>query len=68
MFKDKTNESRQKERKQQSEFEDIVKPVIKWLNDCTDQCCPHTHVVITPTHAQLSQGVRVVHTEEFLKD
>ncbi|UTJ44310.1 hypothetical protein [Klebsiella grimontii] len=48
-----------------SSFEDVVKPVIKWLNENTN---PHTSVNIDATSAQLLTGEIGIHTEEFIKD
>ena len=36
------------------EFEAVVRPVIKWLNE---NYHPHVMVAITPTDAQLMEGV-----------
>ena len=44
------------------EFEEIVKPVIKFLND---NCHPHAHVVIGNSTAELSEGVCCFRTEEY---
>ncbi|EFI3490730.1 TPA: hypothetical protein R3V07_004034 [Escherichia coli] len=48
-----------------STFEDVVKPVIKWLNENAN---PHTSVNIDATSAQLLTGEIGIHTEEFIKD
>lgn len=48
-----------------SSFEDVVKPVIKWLNE---NASPHTSVSIDSTSAQLLTGEIGIHTEEFIKD
>ncbi|HIE8623017.1 TPA: hypothetical protein ACXPYD_002386 [Klebsiella variicola subsp. variicola] len=48
-----------------SSFEDVVKPVIKWLNENAN---PHTSVSIDATSAQLLTGEIGIHTEEFIKD
>ncbi|HDT1287360.1 TPA: hypothetical protein QHR42_001734 [Enterobacter asburiae] len=48
-----------------SSFEDVVKPVIKWLNDNAN---PHASVIVDCTSAELLTGEIGVHTEEFLKD
>ncbi|HFF0357519.1 TPA: hypothetical protein ACGA65_001034 [Klebsiella quasipneumoniae] len=48
-----------------SSFEDVVKPVIKWLNENAN---PHTSVIIDATSAQLLTGEIGIHTEEFIKD
>jgi len=39
---------------QRREFEQIVRPVIQFLND---NCQPHTQVTITPIGAELTEGV-----------
>jgi len=39
---------------QRKEFREIVLPVIQFLND---NCHPHVQVTITPTNAQLTEGV-----------
>lgn len=48
-----------------SSFEDVVKPVIKWLNENAN---PHASVIIDVTNATLLTGEIGVHTEEFIKD
>ncbi|AXS44824.1 hypothetical protein D0896_10860 [Klebsiella pneumoniae] len=48
-----------------SSFEDVVKPVIKWLNENAN---PHTSVSIDATSAHLFTGEIGIHTEEFIKD
>ncbi|HAV8980461.1 TPA: hypothetical protein JLE55_002859 [Escherichia coli] len=48
-----------------SSFEDVVKPVIKWLNENAN---PHTSVSIDATSAQLLTCEIGIHTEEFIKD
>ncbi|HFT4686883.1 TPA: hypothetical protein ACHWAH_005490 [Klebsiella pneumoniae] len=48
-----------------SSFEDVVKPVIKWLNENAN---PHTSVNIDATSAQLLTGEISIHMEEFIKD
>ncbi|MEY7583347.1 hypothetical protein AB9D14_26105 [Klebsiella quasipneumoniae] len=48
-----------------SSFEDVVKPVIKWLNENAN---PHTSVNIDATSAQLLTGEIGIHTEEYIKD
>lgn len=47
------------------EFEEAVKPLIKWLND---NCNPHTTVIVTCTDAEVMSGEYGFRTEEFLKD
>lgn len=48
-----------------SSFENVVKPVIKWLNENAN---PHTSMSIDATSAQLLTGEIGIHTEEFIKD
>ncbi|MBQ4999854.1 hypothetical protein [Klebsiella pneumoniae] len=48
-----------------SSFENVVKPVIKWLNENAN---PHTSVSIDATSAHLLTGEIGIHTEEFIKD
>lgn len=48
-----------------SSFEDVVKPVIKWLNENAN---PHASVIVDVTNATLFTGEIGVHTEEFIKD
>lgn len=49
---------------ERKEFSDITKPLIKWLNE---HCNPHVTVVVDCTTAELSEGVCVFHTEEFVR-
>lgn len=39
---------------QQKEFEALVRPLIKFL---CDNCHPHVSVIVTPTNAELLEGV-----------
>jgi len=39
---------------QRKEFEQIVRPVIQFLND---NYHPHTQIIVTPTSAELTEGV-----------
>ncbi len=48
-----------------SSFEDVVKPVIKWLNDNAN---PHASIIVDCTSAELLTGEIGVNTKEFLKD
>ncbi len=52
-------------KKQQNEFEDIVKPVMKWLSENHH---PHTYVVIESNTAELCEGKQVFYSNEFLID
>ena len=51
--------------KQRKEFEEVTRPVIKFLND---NCHPHVTVIISPTHAELTEGVCSFPTEDYIKD
>lgn len=46
-------------------FEDVVKPVIKWLNENANQ---HALVIIDVTNATLLIGEIGIRTEKYLKD
>ncbi|MBK2673142.1 hypothetical protein FKL07_23140 [Citrobacter freundii] len=48
-----------------SSFGDVVKPVIKWLNENAN---PHASIIVDCTSAELLAGEIGVHTKEFLKD
>lgn len=48
-----------------SSFKDVVKPVIKWLNENAN---PHALVIVNATSAELLSGEIGFNTEEFLKD
>ncbi len=39
---------------QQNEFETLVRPLMKFL---CDNCHPHVTVIVTPTNAELLEGV-----------
>lgn len=41
-------------KQQQKEFEALTRPVIEWLNN---NCHPHVSVIVTPTNAELVEGV-----------
>lgn len=51
--------------KQRQEFEEIVKPVIKYM---AENHHPHTTLIIDALHAELVEGVMVIKTDEFLID
>lgn len=36
------------------EFDKVVRPVLQFLNS---NCHPHTQVIITPTRAELTEGI-----------
>jgi len=47
------------------DFEQLAKTLIKFLNDNHN---PHTTIIITPTSAEIVEGLKSFTTEEFLKD
>ena len=47
------------------QFEEACKPLVEFLND---NCHPHVTVVVTPSSAELSEGVCHVLIQEFIKD
>ena len=46
-------------------FEEVVKPLIKWM---AENNCPHSHVVVTGTGAELFHGMKSFNTFEFVSD
>lgn len=52
-------------KKQGKEFEEAVRPLIKFLND---NCHPHVHVVVDCTRAELAEGVYAAVIKDYLKD
>lgn len=48
-----------------SSFEEVVKPVIKWLNENSN---PHATIIINSMSAELFSGEIGIQTEEYLKD
>lgn len=52
-------------KEKQREFEKVVEPVIKWMNNNTH---PHHTIIITHTDAELLEGEMCHKTIEFLKD
>jgi len=50
---------------QRKEFEQVVRPLIKWLND---NYHPHVTVVADCSSAELSEGVNSFVTEDYWKD
>lgn len=60
------SEKTQKEKEQEmKEFQEITKPVIKYLND---NFHPHVTVIITTNRAELVEGLKGFTTNEFVKD
>lgn len=50
---------------QQLTFEEVVKPVIRWLAENKN---PHTSVIIDSGSAEMFEGVECVNTGEFVRD
>lgn len=50
---------------QREEYAEVVKPLMKWLSE---NCHPHTHVVVESTYAELVEGVHIFRTNAFLRD
>jgi hypothetical protein len=51
--------------KKKAEFEEIVRPVMKWL---AENQHPHTKIIIEANIAELVEGNIAVQTNEFLVD
>ena len=51
--------------KQIKEFEEVARPLIKFMND---NCHPHVTTVVTNTRAELSEGIITFVKEVYLKD
>ena len=50
---------------QRKEFEDITRPVIKWM---CENIHPHATTIITPTSAELLEGVIAFTASEYVLD
>ncbi len=50
---------------QRKDFGEAAKPLIKFLNE---NCHPHVTVIVDCTSAELTEGVVMFRTEEYLKD
>lgn len=50
---------------QEKSFQEAILPILKWLNE---NCHPHVSVIVTPTDAELLEGIAVARTTEFLND
>jgi hypothetical protein len=53
------------EEKQRKEFEEVVKPVIKWL---AENFHPHVKMIIDHDSAELLESSGTVVTEEYIRD
>ena len=53
--------------KQRKEFEEVVKPLMKWLN-VPENAHPHCHVYVDSGRAELSEGVNCFVTDEYIRD
>lgn len=49
---------------QQSELLEASKPLIKWLND---NCHPHVIALVDTGSVQITEGICIQHTDEFIK-
>lgn len=47
------------------EFEALVHPLVKWLNDNYD---PYSAILITPDRAQLFEGLIALPINDYIKD
>jgi hypothetical protein len=54
-----------KEQIKREEFEKLTRPLIKYL---CENYHPHTHVTVTSTTAELSEGIQAYTTDEYVKD
>ena len=52
-------------KEQAKEFEEVCKPVMKFL---CDNFNPHALVIIAPTDAEILSGSAKIFTEEFVRD
>jgi len=52
-------------KEQRDEFEAITRVLVKWLND---NMHPHSHITVTTTTAELSEGVTAFQTYDYVKD
>ena len=48
-----------------TEFEKIVKPVMKWL---AENYHPHVKIIIESGRAEMVEGIKAVVTDEFIQD
>lgn len=46
-------------------FEEAVRPVMKWI---AENCHPHTKIIIESNVAELSEGQKILATDEYLID
>ena len=46
-------------------FEEVARPMIKWIND---NCDPHATVTTDCNHAELLEGVASFRTKDYWKD
>lgn len=57
--------SEEEEKKVNKKFEKLVKPLMKFLSD---NYHPRVYIVITPTSAEILEGLAGFNTDEFIKD
>ena len=48
-----------------SEFEALARPLIEWM--CSN-CHPHVTSILTPTGAELTEGMVSFQTDDYVKD
>lgn len=71
MYYDKRNElfknkvEMTKEEKTKAEFDELVRPLIKWI---AENQHPHTQILIDCTSAELLEGIMVLSTDEYIID
>jgi len=51
--------------KQRKEFEQLARPLIKFLND---NFGPHAHIIITTDSAEIASGLCAFATDDYIKD
>lgn len=49
-------------------FQDVVEPVMEWLNNNNKDCNPHHSIVITANTAELKSGELFHRNDNYLKD
>lgn len=52
-------------KKQRDKFEELARPLIKYLND---NFHPHATIIITPRDAEIVIGECAFQTEDYIKD
>lgn len=52
-------------RQKAEEFEELTRPLIKWLNE---NCHPHVTAIVEPGHAVLVESIFSYPTNDYIKD